>query len=76
MNLVRSSMVPQTIARETAQKTNWNMNLAEAGAVLPAMAGKLSEEPGLKVGKKPVQPMTGKSQVAAAPKASAKPTAQ
>ena len=76
MNLVRSSMVPHTIARETAQKTNWNMNFAEAGAVLPAIAGRLSEEPGLKVGKKPVPPMIGKSQLAAAPNASAKPTAQ
>jgi len=69
-------MVPQTIARETAQKTNWNMNLAEAGAVLPAMAGRFMEDPGLKVGKKPLPPMIGNSQVAAAPKARAKPTPQ
>ena len=30
-NLVRSSMVPQTMARETAQKATWKRNLAESG---------------------------------------------
>src|SRR5918994_1634620 len=30
-NLVRSSMVPHTIARETAQKATWKRNLAESG---------------------------------------------
>src|ERR1017187_6603229 len=35
MNLVRSSIVPHTIASETAQKTNSKKNLAAAGAVAP-----------------------------------------
>src|SRR5829696_5763870 len=30
-NLVRSSMVPHTMANETAQKATWNRNLAESG---------------------------------------------
>src|SRR5919199_5726310 len=76
MNFVRSIIVPQTIASETAQNTNWNMNLAAAGAVLPAIAGRFRCEPGLKVGKKPLPPNSGNSQEAVAPKASAKPTAQ
>ena len=33
MNLVRSSIVPQTIASDTAQKTNSKKNFAAAGAV-------------------------------------------
>jgi len=40
MNLVRSSMVPQTIASDTAQKTNSKKNLAAAGAVEAASDGK------------------------------------
>src|SRR5215472_1353688 len=76
MNLARSSIVPDTIARETAQKTNWNHHLADAGTRLADMAGRSSVEPGLKVGKKPLQPMIGNSHAAAAPNASAKPTAQ
>ncbi len=76
MNLARSSIVPETMARETAQKTNWNHHLAAAGTVLAAMAGRSSFDPGPKVGMKPLKPMKGKSQWAAAPKAKAKPTAQ
>src|SRR5437899_6391021 len=76
MNLARSSMVPDTMASDTAQNTNWNHHLAEAGTVLPDIAGRSRCEPGLKVGKNPDQPMTGNSHVAAAPNASAKPTAQ
>ncbi len=42
MNLVRSIIVPQTMAKETAQNTNSKNHLAAAGAVLPAMAGRFS----------------------------------
>src|SRR6202022_4848653 len=76
MNLVRSIIVPQTMARDTAQKTNWNIHLADAGTVLAAMAGRSRVDPGLKVGAKPLKPMIGKSHLAAAPKASPKPTNQ
>src|SRR3984893_5553769 len=74
MNLVRSSIVPQTMASDTAQKTNSKNHLAAAGAVLAAMAGKFIWEPGLKVGKKPLPPMTAK--MPPAPKAKPNPTAQ
>src|SRR6266545_539034 len=56
MNLARSIIVPDTMASDTAQNTNWNHHLAEAGTVLAAMAGRSSLEPGLNVGKKPLQP--------------------
>src|SRR5450759_1501697 len=74
MNFVRSSMVPQTIASDTAQKTNSKNHFAAAGTVLPALAGRLSCEPGLKVGKKPLPPM--KAKMPPAPKATPNPTAQ
>src|SRR3989440_12813712 len=76
MNLARSIIVPETMASETAQKTNWNHHLAAAGTVLAAMAGRSILEPGLNVGMKPLKPMIGNSQLAVAPKASANPTAQ
>src|SRR6266851_506810 len=74
MNFVRSSIVPQTIARETAQNTNSKNHLAAAGAVLPAIAGRSIDEPGLNVGKKPLPPMT--ANIPPAPKAKPKPRAQ
>src|SRR6266516_730174 len=74
MNLVRSSIVPHTIASDTAQKTNSKNHLAAAGAVLAAMAGRLSCDPGLKVGKKPLPPITAK--MPPAPNANPNPTAQ
>src|SRR5579864_8408325 len=74
MNLVRSSIVPHTIASETAQNTNSKNHLAAAGAVLAAMAGRFIWEPGLKVGKKPLPPMKANSPPA--PNANPKPTAQ
>src|ERR1700716_3901180 len=76
MNLVRSIMVPQTMASDTAQKTNWNIHFADAGTVLAAMAGRSRLEPGLKVGAKPLNPMIGNSHLAEAPKARANPIAQ
>src|SRR5665213_1039087 len=74
MNLVRSSIVPQTMARDTAQKTNSKNHFADAGTVLNESAGRSSAEPGLKVGKKPLPPMKAKKPPA--PKAKPKPTAQ
>ena len=74
MNLVRSIMVPHTIASETAQKTNSKNHLAEAGAVLNEIAGRSSVEPGLKVGKNPLPPMMANRPPA--PNANPKPTAQ
>src|SRR5438874_952789 len=74
MNFVRSSMVPHTIARDTAQKTNSKNHLPAAGTVLAAIAGRSIDEPGLNVGKKPLPPM--KANAPPAPKATPKPTAQ
>jgi len=74
MNFVRSSIVPHTIARETAQKTNSKNHLAEAGTVLNEIAGRSKVEPGLNVGKNPLPPM--KANRPPAPKAKPKPTAQ
>src|ERR1700682_2114129 len=74
MNFVRSSIVPHTIARETAQNTNSKNHFAAAGAVLAAIAGRSIVEPGLKVGKKPLPPRTAK--MPPAPKAKPNPTAQ
>src|SRR3984893_221908 len=74
MNLVRSIIVPHTIARETAQNTNSKNHLAAAGTVLASMAGRCICEPGLKVEKKPLPPMNAKKPPA--PKAKPNPTAQ
>src|SRR3982074_362678 len=74
MNFVRSSIVPHTIAREPAQNTNLTTHFAGGGAVLAGIAGRSSVEPGLKVGKKPLPPMTAK--IPPAPKAKPNPTAQ
>src|ERR1700716_3615707 len=74
MNFVRSSIVPHTIASETAQNTNSKNHFAAAGAVLAAIAGRSIVEPGLKVGKKPLPTMTAK--MPPAPKAQANHTAQ
>jgi hypothetical protein len=40
--LIRSIVVPQTIASETAQKTNWKKNLAGRAASENAIAGNRS----------------------------------
>src|SRR6267142_6938665 len=74
MNFVRSSIVPQTMARETAQNTNSKNHFAAAGVVLHAIAGRSIVEPGLKVGKKPLPPM--KAKAPPAQKARPKPPAQ
>src|ERR687897_2775648 len=72
-NLVRSSMVPHTIARETAQKATWKRNLAESGTCvhespaytsLTCPAGTARNQPSVPKNALPV------------PKASANPKAQ
>src|SRR5215211_1888280 len=72
-NLVRSSMVPHTIAKDTAQKATWKRNLAESGTwvhespaytSLTCPAGTARNQPSV--------PMIALP----APKARAKPTAQ
>ena len=72
-NLVRSSMVPHTMARETAQKATWKRNLAESGTCvhespaytsLTCPAGTARNHPSVPTSAFPV------------PKASAKPKAQ
>jgi hypothetical protein len=68
--LIRSIVVPQTIASETAQKTNWKKNLAGTAASEKAIAGNRSP---LSVPRKvPAVP----ANQPVPPKASAKPTAQ
>src|SRR5256714_4272618 len=74
MNLVRSSIVPHTIASDTAQKTNSKNHLPAAGTVLAAIAGRSIDEPGLNVGKKPLPPM--KAKAPPAPNARPNPTPQ
>src|SRR5215212_7260835 len=72
-NLVRSSMVPHTMANETAQKATWNRNLAESGTCvhespaytsLTCPAGTARNQPSVPTSALPV------------PKASANPKAQ
>ena len=73
--MIRSSVVPQTIASETAQNTNWkNMNAAGLieyvstnGMLLPACFDRRAD-----VEEEPVGP----GDLPSPPKASAKPTAQ
>ena len=67
---MRSIVVPQTIARETAQKTNWKKNLAGTAASENAIAGNRS--PLLVPRKVPAVP----ANQPVPPNASAKPTAQ
>src|SRR4029077_10405335 len=74
MNFVRSSIVPQTMASDTAQNTNSKNHLADAGTVLDAIAGRSMCDPGLKVGKNPLPPI--KAKMPPAPKAKPNPTAQ
>src|SRR2546427_970970 len=74
MNFVRSIIVPHTMARDTAQKTNSKNHFAAAGAALNPIAGRSIVDPGLNVGKNPLPPMTAK--MPPAPKANPKPTAQ
>src|ERR1017187_5848 len=76
MNLVRSSIVPHTIASETAQKTNSKKNLAAAGAVEPTRAGRFIVDPGWNEGAKPLKPIRLLVKPVAAPNAKAKPQTQ
>ena len=64
--MIRSSVVPQTIASETAQKTNWKKNFgAGSGAAENDSAGKLRC--------RPQEEAVECRALAAVPKASAKP---
>src|ERR1035437_2368576 len=76
MNLVRSSIVPHTIASDTAQNTNSKKNLAAAGAVEAAKAGRFIVEPGLNDGAKPLKPIRLFTNPLAAPNANANPSSQ
>src|ERR1035438_4452099 len=77
MNLVRSSIVPQTMARAMAQKTNSKKNFADDGTSEPLRAGRFIVEPGRKEGANPEPPpMMWPRKPLPAPKARAKPTAQ
>src|SRR5487761_1413466 len=77
MNLVRSSIVPHTMARDTAQKTNSKKNLAAAGTVDAAFStGTSIADPGWNAGAKPVAPMMLLVNPVAAPKAKANPQIQ
>ena len=67
---MRSSVVPHTIASETAQKTNWKKNLAGTVALEKARAGKRS----LSVVPRKVPSVPANQPLP--PNASAKPTAQ
>ena len=68
--MIRSSVVPQTIASDTAQNTNWKKNLAGTTATDPDMAGNRSP---FDVSRK--TPCVPANQPAP-PNASANPTAQ
>src|SRR5437588_273228 len=61
MNFVRSIIVPQTMARETAQKTNTKKNFAAGGAVLPVSVGRSMVKPGWKLGANPLPPISQKA---------------
>src|SRR3954471_13349489 len=68
---MRSSVVPQTIASETAQKTNWKNHFDSTVASEKPMIGKAFAGSPKSFKKKPSCPMNFP-----APKAKAKPTAQ
>jgi hypothetical protein len=75
-NLVRSSIVPETIAIDTAQKTNSKNHFAAAGTVEPSSDGVSMCEPGRNWGRNPVWPMIWPRNPSAKPKAMAKPQSQ
>src|SRR5215212_9345780 len=72
-NLVRSSMVPHTMARETAQKATWKRNLAESGTCVHESPENTSST--CPAGTARNQPSVPKSALPV-PKASANPKAQ
>ena len=69
---MRSSVVPQTIASETAQKTNWKKKNLAVESSRPRTAGTASPGSPKRAGRSRVLPMS----FAAPPNANAKPTAQ
>ena len=68
---MRSIVVPQTIASDTAQKTNWKKNLAGTAACENAIAGNT-----ILVRRAEERALRCPANQPAPPKASAKPTAQ
>ena len=75
---MRSSVEPQTMASDTAQKANWNSHLASTVASENPMTGKASAPLPENCRKKPFEPMIASEipSTSALPKAKAKPTAQ
>ena len=75
---MRSSVVPQTIASETAQKANWKMNFESTVASERPITGKASDGFPLYWRKNPFDPMIELEipSASALPNANANPTAQ
>ena len=76
--MIRSSVEPQTIASDTAQKANWNRNFASMVAVESPMTGSDSAGLPLSCRKKPLLPSSCDEipSTSELPNAKAKPTAQ
>ena len=75
---MRSSVVPQTIARDTAQNANWKIHFDSTVASDSPITGKASEPLPVNCRKNPFDPMIELEipSTSALPKANAKPTAQ
>ena len=75
---MRSRVVPQTIASETAQNANWNRNFESTVASERPITGNASEPLPDHCRKNPFEPMIELDipSTSALPKANAKPTAQ
>ncbi len=76
--MIRSSVEPQTIASDTAQKANWNRNFASIVALETPITGIASTGFPVNCRKNPFDPMIEPEMpsTSALPKANAKPTAQ
>jgi hypothetical protein len=71
---MRSSVVPQTIASDTAQNTNWKKNFASIEALESPMTGKPVDGSPKPLARKPVPPIRPVSASGSLPNANAKPT--
>ena len=71
---MRSSVEPQTIASETAQKTNWKKNFDSTMAFESPMTGNASVGSPKSRSMKPVPPMSPPMPPGSEPNANAKPT--
>ena len=75
--MIRSSVVPQTIASETAQNANWNRNFESTVASDRPITGNASDPLPEYCRKNPFEPMIELDiRTSALPNANAKPTAQ